>query len=96
MGNLEKGDFYGAEELIKWALQKKVDSVEVPLPISAFNVKCHSKVEAFVLTDKDLKSVVSKCGHWWKLGINNVTVGGGQTTTNARNVQQKPGVNPQY
>ncbi|PRQ29758.1 putative potassium channel, voltage-dependent, EAG/ELK/ERG [Rosa chinensis] len=66
VGNLDKGDFYGAEELIEWVTQKK-DLGQ--LPGSAFNVKCDSKVEGFVLAAKDLRSVVSKCENWWKIGI---------------------------
>ncbi|KAL6206449.1 hypothetical protein ACLB2K_023697 [Fragaria x ananassa] len=64
--NLGKGDFYGAEELIEWVTQDKDFG---QLPSSAFSVKCDSKVEGFVLTAKDLKSVVAKCENWWKVGI---------------------------
>nr|XP_011470223.1 PREDICTED: cyclic nucleotide-gated ion channel 1-like [Fragaria vesca subsp. vesca] len=53
---LGKGDFYG-EELLSWASSNKSFS---DLPISAQNVKCHTKVEAFSLMAKDLKAVVSK------------------------------------
>ncbi|XP_062003279.1 cyclic nucleotide-gated ion channel 1-like isoform X2 [Rosa rugosa] len=56
-GNLDKGAFYGAEELIDWVIQKKN---LCQLPISGFNVKCFSKVEGFVLTAKDLRRVFSK------------------------------------
>lgn len=96
LGNLDKGDFYGAEELIKWASQTEVNLAEVPL--STLNVKCDSKVEGFALTAKDLIRVASECEYCWKLGINNnIRVAGrNQTTANARNVQQKPGVTPQY
>ncbi|PRQ45083.1 putative potassium channel, voltage-dependent, EAG/ELK/ERG [Rosa chinensis] len=66
VGMLEKDDIYGAEELIEWVTQKK-DLGQ--LPGSAFNVKCDSKVEGFVLTAKDLRSVVSKNENWWKIGI---------------------------
>ncbi|KAL6123086.1 hypothetical protein ACLB2K_075609 [Fragaria x ananassa] len=53
---LSKGDFYG-KELLSWASSNKSFS---DLPISAQNVKCHTKVEAFSLMAKDLKAVVSK------------------------------------
>ncbi|KAL6198503.1 hypothetical protein ACLB2K_028292 [Fragaria x ananassa] len=66
VSNLGKGDFYGAEELIEWVTQDKDFG---QLPCSAFNVKCDSKVEGFVLSAKDLKSVVAKCENWWKVGI---------------------------
>ncbi|XP_040368995.1 cyclic nucleotide-gated ion channel 1 [Rosa chinensis] len=93
IGTLEKGYFYG-EQLLHWASQKNVNLTEVPS--SADNVKCHTKVEGFVLMAKDLRTVVSKCEYWWKLSISTPRVGGTRTTPNARNVQQKPGVDPQY
>ncbi|CAN6705913.1 unnamed protein product [Malus baccata var. baccata] len=55
---LKKGQFYG-EELLYWP------SSPSKLPISAQTVQCHTKVEAFVLMDKDLTSIVSKCALWW-------------------------------
>ncbi|KAM5558461.1 cyclic nucleotide-gated ion channel 1-like [Rosa sericea] len=66
MGTLDKGDCYGAEELIQWVTQKK-DLGQ--LPGSSFNVKCDSKVEGFVLKAKHLRSVVSKNENRWKIGI---------------------------
>ncbi|PRQ45092.1 putative potassium channel, voltage-dependent, ERG [Rosa chinensis] len=66
VGTLDKGDFYGAEELIEWVTQNKdLDQ----LPASSFNVKCDSKVEGFVLKAKHLRSVVSKNEKRWKIGI---------------------------
>ncbi|XP_062003276.1 cyclic nucleotide-gated ion channel 1-like isoform X1 [Rosa rugosa] len=66
VGNLGKGDFYGAEELIEWVTQKK-DLGQ--LPASSFNVKCNSKVEGFVLKAKQLRSVVSKNENRWKMAL---------------------------
>lgn len=58
---LKKGDSYGLE-LLQFA-----SSSLAQLPTSAANVRCHTKVEAFVLMAKDLRSVVMKCEKWWKL-----------------------------
>lgn len=95
-GTHAKGDFYG-EQLLHWASQKNVNLKEVPC--SGDNVKCHTKVEGFVLRAKDLKTVVSKCEYWWKLSVSNprLRVGGvPQTTPIVRTVQPKPGVDLQY
>ncbi|KAM1232303.1 hypothetical protein ACFX13_042872 [Malus domestica] len=54
---LKKGEFYG-EELLNWASRSQ-------RPISTQTVKCHTKVEAFVLMANDLPSIVSKCGSLW-------------------------------
>ncbi|CAN6705926.1 unnamed protein product [Malus baccata var. baccata] len=55
---LKKGQFYGEELLYRPSSPSK-------FPISAQTVQCHTKVEAFVLMDKDLTSIVSKCALWW-------------------------------
>ncbi|KAH0992612.1 hypothetical protein GBA52_004095 [Prunus armeniaca] len=61
---LGKGHIYG-EELLMWASpnKSKVDK----LPTSTEIVKCHTKVEGFALSAKDLISVASKCRRWWNL-----------------------------
>lgn len=61
---LKKGDSYG-HELLKFASPSLTQ-----LPTVAANVKCHTKVEAFVLVAKDLRSVVTKCEKWWNLNYN--------------------------
>ncbi|CAL8148425.1 unnamed protein product [Prunus armeniaca] len=63
---LGKGDVYG-EELLTWASPKKtgIDN----LPTSNEYVKCHTKVEGFVLSAQDLLKVVSKSKQLWKLNI---------------------------
>ncbi|KAL6123068.1 hypothetical protein ACLB2K_075591 [Fragaria x ananassa] len=62
---LEKGDFYGAEELLKWASNF---SAYQDLPISKRMVKPVTKVEAFSLGADDLKSVAIK--YWWNFTKN--------------------------
>jgi cyclic nucleotide gated channel len=57
---LEKGDFYGADELLTWA--SKFCSFD-DLPSSVRMVKPVTKVEAFELSADDLKSVAIK--YWW-------------------------------
>ncbi|PRQ60443.1 putative potassium channel, voltage-dependent, EAG/ELK/ERG [Rosa chinensis] len=57
---LEKGDFYGSEELLNWA--SKFSSYK-DLPISTRMVKPVTKVEAFALSTDDLKSIAIK--YWW-------------------------------
>ncbi|KAK9904372.1 hypothetical protein M0R45_000806 [Rubus argutus] len=61
---LHKGGFYGDDQLLSWATASdKNDHSCGNLPISNENVKCHGKVEGFVLMAKDLKTVVSN-EHW--------------------------------
>ncbi|KAK9914516.1 hypothetical protein M0R45_038290 [Rubus argutus] len=57
---LEKGDFYGADELLTWA--SRFNSFD-DLPNSTRTVKPVTKVEAFELSADDLKSVAIK--YWW-------------------------------
>ncbi|KAM5551233.1 hypothetical protein ABKV19_026186 [Rosa sericea] len=57
---LEKGNFYGSEELLNWA--SKFSSSK-DLPISTRMVKPVTKVEAFALSTDDLKSIAIK--YWW-------------------------------
>ncbi|XP_021816238.1 cyclic nucleotide-gated ion channel 1-like [Prunus avium] len=63
---LGKGDVYG-EELLMWASPYKagIDN----LPTSNENVKCHTQVEGFALSAKDLLKVVSKHEQRWKLNL---------------------------
>ncbi|XP_021802865.1 cyclic nucleotide-gated ion channel 1-like [Prunus avium] len=63
---LEKGNVYG-EELLKWASPNKtgIDN----LPTSNENVRCHTKVEGFALSAKDLLKVVSKHEQSWTLNL---------------------------
>ncbi|CAB4286820.1 unnamed protein product [Prunus armeniaca] len=56
---LEKGDFYG-EELLIWALKSTPSS---ELPMSTRILKSQTKVEAFAIRAKDLKTIVAK--FWW-------------------------------
>ncbi|KAK9949325.1 hypothetical protein M0R45_004854 [Rubus argutus] len=59
-----KGGFYGDDQLLSWATASdKNDHSCGNLPISNENVKCHGKLEGFVLMAKDLKTVVSN-EHW--------------------------------
>ncbi|CAB4306968.1 unnamed protein product [Prunus armeniaca] len=63
---LGKGGVYG-EELLTWASPEKtgIDN----LPSSNEYVKCHTKVEGFVLSAQDLLKVVSKSKKLWKLNV---------------------------
>ncbi|XP_024177716.1 cyclic nucleotide-gated ion channel 1 [Rosa chinensis] len=61
---LKKGDSYGH------ALLQFASSSLVALPTSAANVRCHTKVEAFVLMAKDLKNIVTKCENFWPFDYN--------------------------
>ena len=56
---LEKGDAYGH------MLLQLASSSFTTLPISDANVKCHTKVEAFVLMASDLRNIVTACGDFW-------------------------------
>nr|XP_011462292.1 PREDICTED: probable cyclic nucleotide-gated ion channel 3 [Fragaria vesca subsp. vesca] len=59
--SLENGDVYGDEQLLSWASPPDMSDISyAKLPILTENVKCHSEVEGFVLTAKDLKNVVSE------------------------------------
>ncbi|XP_061999623.1 cyclic nucleotide-gated ion channel 1-like [Rosa rugosa] len=62
---LEKGDFYGSEELLNWVskFSSSHDS-----PISTRMVKPVTKVEVFELSADDLKSVAIK--YWWNFTKN--------------------------
>ncbi|KAM5557680.1 hypothetical protein ABKV19_024842 [Rosa sericea] len=62
---LEKGDFYGSEELLNWV--SKFSSSN-DLPISTRMVKPVTKVEVFELSADDLKSVAIK--YWWNFTKN--------------------------
>ncbi|PRQ58725.1 putative potassium channel, voltage-dependent, ERG [Rosa chinensis] len=59
-GSFDQVNVYGQIQLVSWALSTNgnLDS----LPISEETVKCHTKVEGFVLTASDLKKVLSKYG----------------------------------
>ena len=57
---LQRGDFYG-KELLEWQL---ISASYARFPISDVNLKCHTKVEAFVLMAVDLEHVLSNC--WTK------------------------------
>nr|XP_011470221.1 PREDICTED: cyclic nucleotide-gated ion channel 1-like [Fragaria vesca subsp. vesca] len=61
---LKKGDSYG-HVLLQFA-----SSSLTALPTSTANVKCHTKVEAFVLMAKDLKNMVTKCEKYWPFDYN--------------------------
>ncbi|XP_042984760.1 cyclic nucleotide-gated ion channel 1-like [Carya illinoinensis] len=56
----EKCDLIG-ESLVEWVLESPKQS---NLPLSTRNLKCQKKVEAFYLTAKDLKDIISQ--YWWK------------------------------
>ncbi|CAL2252409.1 unnamed protein product [Prunus armeniaca] len=58
---LEERYVYG-EELLTWASPNNTGMDN--LPTSNENVKCHTKVEGFALSAKDLHLVVSKCKMW--------------------------------
>ncbi|KAM5574739.1 cyclic nucleotide-gated ion channel 1-like [Rosa sericea] len=61
---LKTGDSYGH------ALLQFASSSLAALPTSNANVRCHTKVEAFVLMAKDLKNIVTKCEHLWPFDYN--------------------------
>ncbi|KAL6127557.1 hypothetical protein ACLB2K_070922 [Fragaria x ananassa] len=56
---LKKGDAYGH------MLLQLASSSFTTLPISVANVRCHTKVEAFVLMANDLRNIVTACGDLW-------------------------------
>lgn len=75
-GSLENiGDVYGGEQLLRWASPSDMPVSYANLPICSENVKCLSQVEGFVLTAKDLKTVVSmyklsgNYNHFYHLGV---------------------------
>ncbi|BFG15438.1 hypothetical protein CerSpe_017120 [Prunus speciosa] len=61
---LGSGQTYG-EELLMWASTNKPRADK--FPTSTEIVKCHTKVEGFALSAKDLISVASECRRWWNL-----------------------------
>lgn len=69
------GDVYGGEQLMRWASPSDMPVSYANLPICSENVKCLSQVEGFVLTAKDLKTVVSmyklsgNYNHFYHLGV---------------------------
>ncbi|KAI5332250.1 hypothetical protein L3X38_022379 [Prunus dulcis] len=71
---LKKGDFCG-EELLSWASPNILFSG--PAPLSTGEVKCQTKVEAFVLKADKLRSLVSEYSSKWISNFNNSAVGGG-------------------
>nr|WGM80994.1 CNGC1 [Fragaria x ananassa] len=56
---LKKGDAYGH------MLLQLASSSSTAVPISVANVRCHTKVEAFVLMANDLRNIVTACGDLW-------------------------------
>ncbi|KAG2700656.1 hypothetical protein I3760_06G008800 [Carya illinoinensis] len=56
----EKCDLIG-ESLVEWALESPKQSDR---PLSTRNFKCLTEVEAFCLTARDLKDIISQ--NWWK------------------------------
>lgn len=71
---LNKGDFCG-EELLSWGSPNLMFSG--PAPLSTLEVKCQTKVEAFVLKADKLRSLVSEYSTEWTSNFNNSAVGGG-------------------
>ncbi|PQQ21480.1 uncharacterized protein Pyn_07728 [Prunus yedoensis var. nudiflora] len=65
---LNKGDFYG-EEFLAWASPDILFSS--PVPISTRDVKCQTKVEAFILKVDKLRSLVSEYNSKWVSNFNN-------------------------
>ncbi|XP_021805384.1 cyclic nucleotide-gated ion channel 1-like [Prunus avium] len=63
--DLKKDDFYGYEQLLSWAAPGNLLDFK-NLPNWTENVKCHTNVEGFALSAKDLQSVVHKCRNLWK------------------------------
>ncbi|XP_062005700.1 cyclic nucleotide-gated ion channel 1-like [Rosa rugosa] len=64
--SLKSGGFYGDEELLTWVASKENPCLS-DLPTLKENVKCHSKVDCFVLLAKDLRTVVSRSRVYWDL-----------------------------
>lgn len=62
---VENGEIYGDEQLLSWASKDMQHVSFATLPISKENVKCHTRVEGFAITAKDLKAVASKCKMYW-------------------------------
>ncbi|KAM1126956.1 hypothetical protein COP2_043349 [Malus domestica] len=58
---LGKGNFYGEE------LLNRAPDCFTELPVSSKHLKSVTKVEAFVLTAKDLETIVSRCKPYWDL-----------------------------
>ncbi|KAH7538192.1 hypothetical protein FEM48_Zijuj03G0172800 [Ziziphus jujuba var. spinosa] len=56
---LEKGAYYG-EEFLNWALTVSGFDSDSSFPMSSLNVRCHTKVEALVLTANDLMAFKRK------------------------------------
>nr|XP_048326821.1 cyclic nucleotide-gated ion channel 1-like [Ziziphus jujuba var. spinosa] len=56
---LEKGAYYG-EEFLNWALTVSGFDSDSRFPMSSLNVRCHTKVEALVLTANDLMAFKRK------------------------------------
>ncbi|XP_060675341.1 cyclic nucleotide-gated ion channel 1 [Ziziphus jujuba] len=56
---LDKGAYYG-EEFLNWALTVSGFDSDSSFPISSLNVRCHTKVEALVLTANDLMAFKRK------------------------------------
>lgn len=65
---LESDGVYGRAELIRWneLTPSNTPDYLIYLPTSTKNVRCHTKVEGFVLTAKDLKTVFSKLNEYPK------------------------------
>ncbi|XP_061999620.1 cyclic nucleotide-gated ion channel 1-like [Rosa rugosa] len=62
---VENGDIYGDEQLLSWASKDMQHVSFATLLISKANVKCHTRVEGFAITAKDLKAVATKCKMYW-------------------------------
>lgn len=68
---LKKGDYYG-DELVQWSLTHNSLS---DLPISAVNMKSHTKVEGFALRANDLMKAVTRFS--WRFQRTERRVSGG-------------------
>ncbi|KAL6127558.1 hypothetical protein ACLB2K_070923 [Fragaria x ananassa] len=62
---VENGGIYGDEQLLSWASKNMQHVSFATIPISKENVKCHTRVEGFAITAKDLKAVATKCKMYW-------------------------------
>lgn len=62
---VENGQIYGDEQLLSWVSKDMQHVSFSTLPISNENVKCHTRVQGYAITAKNLKAVASKCKMYW-------------------------------
>ena len=63
----EKLDYFG-EQLLRW-VSPRISLSDLQPPIRTQKLKCHTKVEVFVLVAKDLKDVVNEFRRLWNWNL---------------------------